>query len=38
MEGPASEPEELGKALGENILAEGGREILEEVRRSADGE
>jgi hydroxymethylbilane synthase len=37
MESRSSEPEELGKALGEKILAEGGREILEEVRRSADG-
>jgi hydroxymethylbilane synthase len=36
-EGPSSEPEELGTALGESILAGGGAEILEEVHRSADG-
>ncbi len=32
-EAPASEAERLGEALAEQILAEGGREILEEVRR-----
>jgi hydroxymethylbilane synthase len=34
-EAPASEAEHLGVALAERILEEGGKEILEEVRRAA---
>ena len=35
-EAPASEAEHLGAALAERILEEGGKAILEEVRRAAN--
>ena len=35
IQGPAKEAEALGAALAERLLASGGREILEEVRRAS---